>query len=172
MDTRPATPPRGRPRLVSQRNETYLWQEGWAHGFSRHDRTNTVHRLRAIKQFINDPRFAWLCSDAAPNGDPQDTRGHLRRTILTELGRIKEEDVREQLALHLCATQPKTRVAVAMIRAYRLGRRPHGTVEQLSRLLLQTLQAYLDTHPELEWEEINAALERVQLAVDNASCEE
>jgi hypothetical protein len=82
MAHRSAQPPkpRGRPRLVSENEETLLRTMGWAHGFSRHDRTNTVHRLRAIRQFITDARFAWLCSDVAPNGDPQDNRGHLRRS--------------------------------------------------------------------------------------------
>jgi hypothetical protein len=173
MAHRSAQPPkpRGRPRLVSENEETLLRTMGWAHGFSRHDRTNTVHRLRAIRQFITDARFAWLCSDVAPNGDPQDNRGHLRRTILTELGRIEEEDVREQLALHLCETKPTTREAVAMIRHYRLGTRPPGTAEQLTKAWCTTLLEYLVAHPDLEWEDIQRAVLSLAQLVDRMEME-
>ncbi len=108
-----------------------------------------------MQQFIHDARFAWLCSDKAPNGNP---KGHVRRTILAELGRIEAEEERGQIALRLCELKQPTREAVAMVRHFRLGS-PPGTPEQLADALRKTATAYLQSHAAMTWAEVREALE-------------
>jgi hypothetical protein len=157
---------------MSREFGTLLRQWGLSQGFSRHAHTNAWYKYAALRQFITDARFGWLCSDTTSNGDPADKRGHMRHTILTELGRMQDTAVREKLALHLCATQPTTREAVALIRAYRLGRHPQGTALQLSTILVHALQAYLFAHPAMEWKEVRQALAGLEQVVERASAEE
>jgi hypothetical protein len=154
--------PRGRPRLSSTEFEDVATRF-WAFGKTRHTRTNAVYRHRAIRQFIEDARFAWLCRDPVPNGPD----GTLRRTILTELGRIDDEGIREAIALDLCARQPTAREAVAQIRAYRLGRSPRGSVRQLYLALARTLQDYVVAHPDMPWEAVQEAVVALRVQVNS-----
>jgi hypothetical protein len=158
---KPPPQPRGRPRLVSQDVEDWAVQ-CWVSGKTRHTRTNAVHIQDALGQFVNDPRFAWLGSDTTP----------LRRTILAELGRIEDEAVRELIALDVCAAQPKTREAVARIRAFRLGRSPQGSAAQLYRALLNTLQEYRVAHPDMPWDAVQEAADRLCWWVEDVASDE
>ena len=90
-------------------------------GLTRRQQDNCIYEARAMGQFMHDPaqRFHWLVSDQETVNQ---RKGTIRSTILSELGRIDDPDYREALALHLCATQPSTRRAVALIRKHRLVR--------------------------------------------------
>jgi hypothetical protein len=144
--------PRGRPRKATRAE--------WAstidvHGKSYRRKANYIYEIRAIGRISDDPRFEWLCSDGPTI---MAGKGHMRRTILSELGRIEDAEEREQLALYLCELQPTTREAIAILRRYRIGRPPPGTVDGLADGLRTTLNTYLRTHTELSWDDVREAL--------------
>jgi hypothetical protein len=98
--------------------------------------------------------------------DIQNGTGHYRYAILYELGRIEDEDLREQVALHLCELKPTTRKAIALIRLCRLGKRPPATPHQLADALRKTMNMYLQEHEAMPWDDVRAALDLLRNAVD------
>jgi hypothetical protein len=146
---------RGRPRTIPEW-ERQLNTDVSTRCSPRH-LNNTVYETRAVAWVSDDPRFAWLCSDSATimRGE-----GHMRRTILAELGRIDDAQDREAMALYLCEHQPTTRRAVTLIRQYRRGTRPPGSVLQLADVISRTIATYQAEHAPL------SALEVWQVLLD------
>jgi hypothetical protein len=85
----------------------------------------------------------------------------MRHTILAELGRIDDEQEREAMALYLCEHKPTTRQAVALIRQYRLGTRPPGSVVQLADVIRRAIATYQAEHEPLTDDEVYQALHDV-----------
>jgi hypothetical protein len=152
---------RGRPHKIAEW-ERRLNQDVHTPRSARHQ-NNTVYKTRAIGFVANDPRFEWLCSDEATimRGE-----GHMRHTILSELGRIENDQAREAIALYLCETKPTTRRAVAFIRGYRLGKRPSSTAEQLADVIRCAINTYLREHDKLAWDDVRQALYQVLSDID------
>jgi hypothetical protein len=121
--------------------------------------------LKSIKQFALDPalRFRWLCGDpdAVMRGEE-----HCRLTILAELGRIDDEQEREEMALYLCEVKPTTREAVALIRQVRTQRVPPGDTTQLADLIRHAINTYLREHATMPWNDVRQALFRVLADID------
>jgi hypothetical protein len=125
-------------------------------------KNNAMYTMRALGALRNDPRFAWLGSDleAAQRGT-----GHVRITILSELGRVEDPEELEALALAICAQKPTVRQARAMIRQVRLPTRPPGMLNQLFTVLCGALNTYLAEHAPMSWDDIGAAVLALQAAV-------
>ena len=122
-------------------------------------------------QFMHDPaqRFHWLVSDQESINQ---RKGTIRSTILSELGRIDDEGDREALALALCATQPSTRRAVALIRKHRLIQRPFASHRQLTDALRTTLNTYLAEHAPMSWWRIRFAVRMLMHDIDTNEASE
>jgi hypothetical protein len=152
------TPPkkRGRPPTIPAW-ELRLNRDVYERRSPRH-LNNTVYKTRAIHLVHHDPRFAWLCSDEATI---MQGKGHMRHTILAELGRIEDEAAREAMALYLCAHKPPTRQAIALIRQYRLGTRPPGSVVQLADVISRAVATYQAEYRPLSDDEVSQALHDV-----------
>jgi hypothetical protein len=155
---------RGRPPTIPER-ERRMVTETERNRSARH-RNNAVYSTRVVVWAADDPRFEWLCSDGPTIMQGQ---GHMRRTILAELGRIEDAEDREAMALYLCEHQPTTRQAVAMIRQFRLGTQPPGSTAQLTAVLRRTINTYLDEHHPLTWEEVREALYALLRDVDQTA---
>ena len=165
MDTSSAktTAPRGRPRLRAEKFETLMRDHGWARGFSRHDRTNAVHMFHAIGQLSTIRALPGCVAMGQANGDPTESRGHLRRTILTELGRVQDaKHAGRQLALQAVrAEQPTTREAVGANPCLSPRQAPRRNRAPTRQGLGLTLLQYLANHSAMELEEIRRALARM-----------
>jgi hypothetical protein len=154
---------RGRPRKAQP------WE--WAlvvntSGKSHRHKAGAIYEARALSSVMDDPRFEWLWSDGATI---KQGKGHMRHTILTELGRIDDEEEREAMALYLCAHQPTTRQAVALIRQYRLGTRPPGSIGQLADVISRAVATYQAEHVPLSADDVYQALHAVAHEVLMAS---
>jgi hypothetical protein len=152
------TPPRKRgrpPKLPAW--ERALSRQG-SEGKSARCRNNILYQTRVVSWAADDPRFEWLSSDSATI---LQGRGHMRSTILAELGRIEDEHDREALALYLCAHQPTARQAIALLRQYRLGTCPRGSAAQLTDILRRTVATYQAEHTGLTDDEVYQALHDV-----------
>ena len=114
-------------------------------------RQNTWYRTIAINAVDGHDEFKWLCDgEAIMRGD-----GKSRRGILSELGRLQDEDAIRAVARELGKMDPRptTREAVARIRRYRLGREAKGTYYDLVLWLERRMDEYVKTHPDMprEW---------------------
>lgn len=161
-ETTPRKP--GRPRKAQP------WE--WAsvhntHGKSHRHKADAIYEARALSGILDDPRFEWLCSDGATI---RQGKGHMRHTILAELGRIADEQDREVLARSLCEHKPTTRQALALIRQHRLGTRPPGHAAQLADLLRRTITTYQAEHTPLAEDDIVQTLHDVS-APQEGTCD-
>jgi hypothetical protein len=155
---------RGRPCKIPEW-ERRLAHEGRTAGRSPRQQNNDIYQTRALAQLMQDPgqRFGWLCSDesAVMRGE-----GRMRNTLLSELGRIDNEQTREMLALMLCETQPTTREALRVLRRVRLQRVPLGNRWQLAEVIRRAIHTYLGEHERLPWADVRQALYEVLADVD------
>jgi hypothetical protein len=164
METISENPPRkkrGRPSIFSDQERQGLpFVMGQR---SPRQYNNGVYALRAMRALSGDARFAWLCSDL-----PTLVRGegNYRGTILAELGRIADPEVREALALAICERQPTVRQARAMISQFRLPTRPPGTLNQLFTVLCNALNTYLAEHAAMSWDDISSAALALQAEIE------
>ena len=117
-----------------------------------------IYEARALSGMLDDPRFEWLCSDGVTI---RQGKGHMRHAILAALGRIDDEQERAAMALSLCAHKPTTRQAVALIRQYRLGTRPPGSVRQLADVIRRAVATYQAEHVPLSADEVYQGLHDV-----------
>jgi hypothetical protein len=122
---------------------------------SRRHLDNENYKIRAVALVADDPRFGWLMSDGPTIRAGQ---GHMRHTILAELGRIDDPQAMEAMALYLCEHRPTTREAVVLMRAYRLGRHAPSTPAQLAVVIRSAINTYLSVHQTLSWDEVRQAL--------------
>lgn len=152
---------RGRPTLFPD------WEKSIAKSCSPDITTdrglaNTCYRQRAVCLLLGDPRFYWLGMDKAAI-----TAGttKMRMTILQELGRIPDEEILRKVAGEICRLKPTSRQAIAMIRAYR-GVQRDGTALELANILIGSLNAYLDTHRTMAWDQVKDAIHTLQGQVE------
>jgi hypothetical protein len=89
-------------------------------------------------------RFDWLCDpEELWSGEPRAWTA----SILSELGRIDDDEERRIIAGQLAAWQPKARDAIAAIRRYRLGRSPAPSRMELTDAILKAINGDRRTHP-------------------------
>lgn len=139
---------RGRPRLqVLDPEFTRFCQLGGVfHGGKTRTDQNSMYRMRAIVILAQTerPEFKWLFDI---DGMIADRPKSQKKTILAELGRIRNEIELIQAAFDICDLKPKTKDAISIIRQVRTGRECKGDVDQLTRLIARTVQEYLREHP-------------------------
>jgi len=101
--------------------------------------------------------------------DPEEAataRKSYRRTILTALGRIKDDDDLLATAKKICELKPTAREARKMITRARLGKSKHGSAVQLACRLIDTINDYLQTCPDTTEQQILGALDNVKHVVE------
>ena len=103
---------RGRPPIMDDTMEQILREE-FPTLASRRALCERQYMLHAVNALGDAPEFAWLIS-----GDVR------RKSILSELGRLRDPEHIRQVAARLCETKPTARRAIAFIRHERLGERP------------------------------------------------
>jgi hypothetical protein len=159
-------PKRGRPKLLDEWIEEKL-RDDWGPFATERTVQNAWYHIRAFNVLgfgddaPLDPFFLWLC-------DPERQRGPsgkvFRKTILTELGRIGDDETLIAVAREICDLKPKARDAVALIRRARLGGgKPKPN--QLGNEIIRAINAYQARYPSTTPAEIAAALTAVYAVV-------
>jgi hypothetical protein len=130
---------------------------------------NRMYAQRAIHILgqTDRPQFKWLFDLEAIMAN----RPHsMRKTILSELGRIKDDGELIQAAFDICHLKPKTKTAISIIRQVRIGRPCPGDVYQLTKLIADTILDYRQRHPGTTFRDVYyAIIPVVQAAADNAA---
>ena len=96
---------------------------------------NVAYMLRAITSLMHIPECSWLCGDKTAEKDTA------KRTILIELGKIRDIDVITATALILCQLKPKGKQGALMVRNIRLGR-GKGDVYSLANEIIHIINSY------------------------------
>jgi len=88
--------------------EEILKQDGLMDNVTRRSHLNEMYRMIAMALLLRDDAdakaFQWL---------------RKRKTILSELGRFRDEKIIRELAATICAERPNTRSCIARLRAIR-----------------------------------------------------
>jgi hypothetical protein len=144
---------RGRPRRFPPLLEETMKSIGAIRG-SRRSQLNGLWCLEAVGIMMKNPEpsFKWLFDEQA---NPE----IYKRVILSELGRIEDEETMLAVMREVCRDKPTTRDAVLMIRRYRLGRSPEPNCLDLTRVILDAIKSYAATHPSISDQFVLAALE-------------
>ena len=123
---------------------------------------NRLHAVTALVALQGDNRFSWLfdLEDTEAGG-----RKKIRRTLLSELGRLRDPDVIRESALELCSRKPKTATGVAWLRRFSTGSSPISDVDGLANQICGLLDRYQNTPPDLTFEEMLEALDAAAAAV-------
>lgn len=117
------------------------------------DYLRAIRAMQTLQAAEQDGEFGWLLAD-------------WRQTVLTELGRVTDPDLRVAAARRICALQPATSTeAVRLVRRWRVGTQP-GSVAQLVDELTRHLDAYRDRHPDTTAAMLLDALDDVREAVE------
>src|SRR5262249_39566909 len=107
----------------------------------------------------DDPRVAavaWL------------VKPRYQQTILSELGRITDDDALRKLAVRIAALRPRARTATALIRRFRLGD-PIVEPGRLADELVRVINDYVMRYPSTNTAAILGALEVCAMAVRAAA---
>lgn len=100
----------------------------------------------------DDWPYKWLCDETVKPVV-------YRRTILTELGRIDDDDELREVAAYLCEHKPSTREAIGIIRRYRHGVKP-ADCTALTNTFIRTMNDYIGGHPDVTRQQILMAMQR------------
>lgn len=119
---------------------------------------NISYRQRALAILWEDSRFLWLCDQEQMKAGAAKA---WRRGILSELGRIDDPHDLRTVAEQVCKLQPKTKIAIALIRRWRLGKGKKDGWLSLMVTLERTVNDYIGTHPGAPWDDVERALEGV-----------
>jgi hypothetical protein len=153
---------RGRPRLLHPAlHEVFAQGQQYA---SERTIQNASYHIRAFSLLQDEPWAKWLMGYVSQEGKP----GQIRKTILAELGRLREDEVLRAVARQICERKPTTKDAVAMIRHYRLGRQPRGAVDDLTDRLTTLIVEYIDSHAGVDAAMIREALTTTGLVIEDA----
>jgi hypothetical protein len=108
---------RGRPSSFSEME--IVLADGIAPEVGPRQRANVIYRQRALRILVNDPGFSWLADGPALRAGK---RNAWKPGILSELGRIGDEEAIRIIARELCEKKPLTKAAERAIREWRLGK--------------------------------------------------
>lgn len=159
METVSEKPRRGRPSVFS-REEYDLVSCYSPEVRTRRGRQNRLYMHRAMGALGDgeDDRFHWL----HPPREAVMKRGaRLRKRILSELGRIDDDDDLREMALVICEQKPTAKKAVAWIRRFRGASKKSAPGLDLTRRLIHCINDYCETHPETTRQQIETVLENV-----------
>jgi len=131
---------------------------------SRRGLVDIAYRLHAISLVKDIPACRWLCdfTDMQRGNDSAWQPG-----ILTELGRINDNDDLIAIAMQVCERQPSRKEAIRFIRRYRTARRPPQN-DQLTAEILGVVNDFIQRYPQTTLEAVNDTLGIVQVAVRSA----
>jgi hypothetical protein len=91
-----------------------------------------------------------------------------RPTLMTELGRIDDDDEMRKIARRICEIKPKTtREAVYMVRRYRLGQSGEGNCLDLTIKIGNTVNEYWKRFPKTTIRQVVTALQNVMDEVED-----
>jgi hypothetical protein len=141
---------------------------GYSHVKTERGLQNQFYEARAMGLLMNDPNFHWLCS--SQEQAIRDT-AKIRAGVLAELGRIKDDDDLRAVAAQICELKPKTKMAVAMIRRARLGKKKSGDVQDLARTLARCIDAYTETHSGITLPDVVQAVENLLDTVEDIAAQ-
>jgi hypothetical protein len=110
---------------------------------SKRGMQDVVYRMKAIAVLKVDNRFSWLYDNAKAAAG---VAGAWKPSILSELGRVNDIEVMKDIALHICETKPKTKQAVAAIRALRTNKTATPNYLSLMQHIENSIDAYYATH--------------------------
>lgn len=131
---------------------------------SRRGLVDIAYRIRACALLKDIAACHWLYdSEAVKQGDDS----AWQPSILTELGRIDDDDALIAIAMQVCARQPSREDAIHLIRRYRTTPRP-PLPDQLATEILGTINGYIRRYPGTTWPEVHDVLDLVQVAVHGA----
>ena len=156
-------PKRGRPPVF---DESYLASlKGiWPEIQSRRAIVNMAYSLRAYGVVGNDKRFRWLIDKKK---GAKNIHGWWKPGILSELGRIENDDDLKMVAAHVCKLKPSTsREAVGIIRNWRLDERKPADTFQLAETICKTINQYISLHPDLTFDDVGLSLTIVRECFD------
>ena len=154
-------PKRGRPRVLTVEGEREYDRFGLFDSTNtRRGRVNVGYLQHALDVLMGDDpaltAYAWLIGPSA--------RPAFRRTLLSELGRLRNEDLILAAAAELCQHKPATVLGVAYLRSLRKARRP-ASEESLSDRICTVLDRYRVEHPDVTPEFMIEALSRALAGV-------
>jgi len=144
---------RGRPRLLTPRERGSL-RNLFPDNTTERSLQDIDYRLRAIGLLKEQAEFAWLY-------DPQRVRAGEKRCwkplILTELGRIADDEELLTAAREVCRLKPKAHDAARIVRRFRIGREPAASTGKLASAIIKAVNAYNHSHDGLTWEMLDDA---------------
>lgn len=111
-------------------------------------------------QVVENHPLKWLC-DYTNEGK----KGAIKSSILAELGRFEDEQKMYKVALGICQSEPPAQVAVYQIREVRTGRKPSGSVLDLSDELISVINIFLAKYGNATHQTVVDALELVMALV-------
>jgi len=124
---------------------------------------NIHYRLRAQNCLIDDERFKWLCDrDAMAKGAPN----AWKPGILSELGRLDDDETIKAYAARICELKPKTKDAITMLRRARTGKAPDASVLDLTARLCRVVDDYVAAHLDVTARQLLVALANTRDAVE------
>jgi hypothetical protein len=153
-------PRRGRPCVIPEETRAQYAAMGLFDDITtERSRHNVYYRQRACLVLqITDPvasaPFRWLADIEAMR---RARNKRWRATILTELGRINDEDQLRAIALAVCERKPRAREAITLIRKLRRRATGNGTADGLRRELIRQANDYLARHPGMPWSAVAKA---------------
>ena len=130
-------------------------------GESARSKQNARYQFRALavlhRQGVLHPRFEWLMYDK-----------DVRVSILTELGRIENENDLRVWAAALCREKPKAKDAIARVRRWRLHTKDEPPdLKQLADQLAEVINRFRARHPSATKGDVAAVLRALLDAVRN-----
>jgi hypothetical protein len=144
---------RGRPRLMEADWEEYM-RETTGQYVSHRTIQNADYETRAVMvlklSMTNAPDYPyrWLADPTKQHICGRSQRQGYRKTVLAELGRIKNEEDLRDVALEVCRLKPKTQDAIRMIRRSRLGQSPKANPISVEDAIWRAIEDYKSIHPE------------------------
>jgi hypothetical protein len=157
---------RGRPSLMSVEQEAVFTALGlFTDSTPRRSKMNVFYRHRALG-ILSEGDYKWLFDEEKVMADGGGK--HWKPTILTELGRIENDDDLRAVASELCERKPATRDAVLMVRTFRTGGLPAGDSIQLANEIVQIVNRYRHSHAGVTKQDVVDALEAVRASVDKS----
>jgi len=150
----------GRPPRFSDETMAYL-KAMHPEVHSRRGVVDIAYRQRAIRLVKDIPACRWVCDFTAMQ---QGGDSAWQPSILTELGRIDDDDDLIAVAIEVCERQPSREDAIRLIRRYRTASRP-PLPDQLTTEILGIINRYIRRYPQTTWPAVHDALDLAQATV-------
>jgi len=156
-------PKRGRPPLLSD-DELALLRACFPNHTTRRSLEDVHYRCRA-QGLVDDGsgRFLWLVD---PEACMAGRRGGYKAAILTELGRIDDDNTLLDVAAQLCKSRPTAGEAVRLIRRLRTSRPGEAAAVGLAGAMARAIDDYRARYPGLTMQQVRGAIAIVGQATD------